>query len=220
MHDDVHGTAVVTLAALIAACRQAGIRLDEAVVGQIGLGAAGFGIATLIHDAGVKRVLASDPNPAAQEHARARGIEISDIDTLMREADVVVATSGKPGPDQARDGPQGPGDLRAHQPGGRDRSRRRRWRRVRPFAADGTSINNVLGYPGIFKGALLAGASEINLEMKRAAAWALAGLTVSSELIPEVLDRKVHEVVTEAVRQAAIESGVADLERISVEFRD
>ena len=78
------------------------------------------------------------------------------------------------------------------------------------FAADGTSINNVLGYPGIFKGALLAGASEINLEMKRAAAWALAGLTVSSELIPEVLDRKVHEVVTEAVRQAAIESGVAD----------
>jgi malate dehydrogenase (oxaloacetate-decarboxylating) len=86
------------------------------------------------------------------------------------------------------------------------------------FAADGTSINNVLGYPGIFKGALLAGASEINLEMKRAAAWALAGLTVSSELIPEVLDRKVHEVVTEAVRQAAIESGVADLERISAEY--
>ena len=80
MHDDVHGTAVVTLAALIAACRQADIRLDEAVVGQIGLGAAGFGIATLIHDAGVKRVLASDPNPAAQEHARARGIEIADID--------------------------------------------------------------------------------------------------------------------------------------------
>jgi malate dehydrogenase (oxaloacetate-decarboxylating) len=51
--------------------------------------------------------------------------------------------------------------------------------------------------------------------MKRAAAWALAGLTVSSELIPEVLDLKVHEVVTEAVRQAAIESGVADPERIS-----
>ena len=71
MHDDVHGTAVVTLAALIVACRQADIRLDEAVVGQIGLGAAGFGIATLIHDAGVKRVLASDPNAAAQENGRA-----------------------------------------------------------------------------------------------------------------------------------------------------
>ena len=62
MHDDVHGTAVVTMAALIAACRQVDMRLDDAVVGQIGLGAAGFGIAALIHDAGVKRV--SPPTPA------------------------------------------------------------------------------------------------------------------------------------------------------------
>ncbi len=217
MHDDVHGTAVVTLAALIAACRQADIRLDEAVVGQIGLGAAGFGIATLIHDAGVRRVLAFDPSPAAQQHARNRGIEIVDLDTLMREADVVVATSGQPGlikPEMVR-----PGQVifALTNPAAE----------IEPdvavaagaaVGADGTSINNVLGYPGIFKGALLAGASEINLEMKRAAAWALAGLTVSSELIPEVLDRKVHEVVAEAVRQAAVQSGVADLDRISVEF--
>jgi malate dehydrogenase (oxaloacetate-decarboxylating) len=83
------------------------------------------------------------------------------------------------------------------------------------FAADGTSVNNVLGYPGIFKGALLAGASAINLEMKRAAAWTLAGLTVESELVPSVLDRSVHEAVTEAVRQAAVDSGVADLGRLT-----
>jgi malate dehydrogenase (oxaloacetate-decarboxylating) len=211
MHDDVHGTAVVTLAALIAACRQADIRLDEAVVGQIGLGAAGFGIATLIHDAGVKRVLASDPNKDAQDHARRRGIEIADISTLMREADVVVATSGRPGliqPEMVRPGqvifaltnPAPEIDPEAAIAAGA------------AFAADGTSINNVLGYPGIFHGALLARASEINLEMKRAAAWALAGLTVESELIPEVLDRKVHEVVTEAVREAAVKSGVANLD--------
>jgi malate dehydrogenase (oxaloacetate-decarboxylating) len=217
MHDDVHGTAVVTLAALIAACRQADIRLDEAVVGQIGLGAAGFGIATLVHDAGVKRVLASDPNPVAQENARTRGIEIADIPTLMREADVVVATSGQPGlikPGMVRKGqvifaltnPAAEIDPDDALEAGA------------AFAADGTSINNVLGYPGIFKGALLAGASEINLEMKRAAAWALAGLTVESELIPEVLDRKVHEVVAEAVRQAAVESGVADPARIPTEL--
>src|SRR3712207_1272050 len=81
------------------------------------------------------------------------------------------------------------------------------------FAADGTSVNNVLGYPGIFRGALLAGATEINVEMKRAAAWALAGLTVESELVPEVLDRRVHDSVAEAVRRAAVESGVADPER-------
>src|SRR4051794_36553677 len=214
MHDDVHGTAVVTFAAAIAACRQVDKRLDEAVVGQVGLGAAGFGIASLIHDAGVRRVLASDPNAAAQDQARARGIEIADLATVMAEADVVVATSGRPGlitPDLVRPGrparPQphpGPG-IEA---GGALAA-------GAAFAADGTSVNNVLGYPGIFRGALLAGASEINLEMKRAAAWALAGLTVESELVPDVLDREVHETVARAVRQAAIDSGVADPDRAS-----
>src|SRR4051812_21589062 len=97
MHDDVHGTAVVSFSAAIASCRQVGIRLDQAVVGQIGLGAAGFGIATLMHDAGVARVIATDPSPAAQAQAAARGIEIHDLETVMREADVVVATSGRPG---------------------------------------------------------------------------------------------------------------------------
>jgi malate dehydrogenase (oxaloacetate-decarboxylating) len=217
MHDDVHGTAVVTLAAAIAACRQADIRLDEAVVGQIGLGAAGYGIATLIHDAGVGRVIASDPSEAAQAQARARGIEIADLDTVMREADVVVATSGQPGlitPAMVRPGqvilaltnpvPEiEPDDAIAA---------------GAAFAADGTSVNNVLGYPGIFRGALLAGAREINVEMKRAAAWALAGLTVESELIPEVLDLSVHATVAEAVRRAAVESGVADPAKIIPEF--
>ena len=82
------------------------------------------------------------------------------------------------------------------------------------FAADGTSVNNVLGYPGIFKGALLAGASVINVEMKRAAAWALAGLTLESELVPDVLDRHVHDTVADAVRQAAVDSGVAQPGRV------
>ena len=59
----------------------------------------------------------------------------------------------------------------------------------------------MLGYPGIFRGALLAGATEINVEMKRAAAWALAGLTVESELVPDVLDPEVHEAVAEAVQR-------------------
>jgi malate dehydrogenase (oxaloacetate-decarboxylating) len=212
MHDDVHGTGVVTMAAAIAASRQVGIRLDEAVVGQIGLGAAGFGIASLLHDAGV-RVLASDPNPAARAMAAAYGIEVVDHEAVMREADVVVATSGVPGlitPAMVRPGqvilaltnpvpeiePQVALEAGA------------------AFAADGTSVNNVLGYPGIFRGALLAGASRINVEMKRAAAWALAGLTETAELVPEVLDRHVHDTVAEAVREAAIDSGVADPSRI------
>ena len=209
MHDDVHGTAVVTLAAAIAACRHVGMRLDEAIVGQIGLGAAGYGIASLIHDAGC-RVLAADPNPAARDHAAERGIEITDLETVMREADVVVATSGRPGlitPELVRDG-QVVLALTNPEP------------EITPddalaagaaFAADGTSVNNVLGYPGIFHGALMAGASAINLEMKRAAAWALAGLTVESELVPDVLDPNVHDAVAQAVRTAAIDSGVANL---------
>lgn len=212
MHDDVHGTAVVTFAAAIAACRQAGIRLDEAVVGQIGLGAAGFGIASLIHDAGA-RVIAADPNPAAQRNAHERGIEIADLETVMAKTDVVVATSGRPGlikPELVRPG-QIVLALTNPEP------------EITPdealaagaaFAADGTSVNNVLGYPGIFHGALLAGANSINLAMKRAAAWALAGLTVESELVPDVLDPAVHDAVAQAVRTAAIESGVADLDRI------
>jgi malate dehydrogenase (oxaloacetate-decarboxylating) len=209
MHDDVHGTAVVTFAAAIAACRQVDKRLDEAIVGQIGLGAAGLGIATLMHDSGVRRVIGADPNPIAQERARERGIEPGDLAAVMREADVVVATSGRPGlidPALIRPGqvilaltnpePEVDPDV-ALEAGA-------------AFAADGTSVNNVLGYPGIFRGALLAGAREINLDMKRAAAWALAGLTVESELVPNVLDLEVHEAVAEAVRVAAIASGSAD----------
>jgi malate dehydrogenase (oxaloacetate-decarboxylating) len=214
MHDDVHGTAVVTMAAAIAACRQVDIRLDDAVVGQIGLGAAGYGIASLIHDAGVRRVLATDPSERARAQAHARGIETGTLAEVMAAADVVVATSGVPGlitPELIRPGqvilaltnPVPEIEPEAALAAGA------------AFAADGTSVNNVLGYPGIFRGALLAGASVINLEMKRAAAWALAALTVESELVPGVLDRSVHQSVAAAVRQAAVDSGVADLDRIA-----
>ena len=77
------------------------------------------------------------------------------------------------------------------------------------FAADGKSVNNVLGYPGIFRGALLSGAKQINPEMKLAAASAIAELAAEAELVPDALDPNVHERVAEAVREAAITSGVA-----------
>ncbi len=211
MHDDVHGTAVVTLAAAMVACRRAGITLEDAVVGQIGLGAAGFGIASLMMDGKARRVLASDPNPLSHERAQEKGIEITDMETLMREADVVVATTGVPGlikPEMVREGQV---ILALTNP----------YAEIEPevaeragaaFAADGKSVNNVLGYPGLFRGALLAGASEINVAMKLAAAEVIASLTEESELVPEVLDKNVHEQVANAVRDAAIESGVARLD--------
>ncbi len=212
MHDDVHGTAVVTLAAAIVACRHAGFTLQEEVVGQIGLGAAGYGIAALMADAGAKRVIASDPNPLSHERASRKGIEISDLETVMAEADVVVATTGRAGlidPALVREGQV---ILALTNP----------YPEIEPeaaleagaaFAADGTSVNNVLGYPGIFRGALLSGAERITLGMKLAAAEAIADLTHESELVPDALDPNVHERVATAVRDAAIEDGAAQMDR-------
>jgi malate dehydrogenase (oxaloacetate-decarboxylating) len=210
MHDDVHGTAVVTLGAALVACRNAGLTLQEEVVGQIGLGAAGFGIAALMVDAGVRRVLATDPNPASHERAREKGVEIVEMETLMREADVVVATTGVPGlikPEMVREGQV---ILALTNP----------YPEIEPedalkagaaFAADGKSVNNVLGYPGIFRGALLSGAKQINPEMKIAAAEVIADLTAESDLVPDALDQNVHHRVADAVREAAVESGAARL---------
>jgi malate dehydrogenase (oxaloacetate-decarboxylating) len=213
MHDDVHGTAVVTLAAAIAGCRQVDRRLDQAVVGQLGLGAAGLGIAALVKEGGAERVLAFDPDERMHDRARANGIEIATMEAVLAESDVVVATTGRAGlikPEMVRDGqvilaltnpvPEiYPDDALAA---------------GAAFAADGSAVNNVLGYPGIFRGALMAGASRITTEMKLAAAWALAGLTIESELVPDPLDRRVHAAVAEAVRVTAVQSGLGDPERV------
>jgi len=202
MHDDVHGTGVVALAATITACRNAGVELANATVGQLGLGAAGFGIAALMVDAGVRRVLASDPSEAAHARAREHGVEIADFPTVMAEADVVVATTGRPGligPELVRPGqvilaltnPDPEIDPDAALAAGA------------AFAADGRSVNNVLGYPGIFRGALEAAAHAITPAMKLAAAQALADATQSPDLVPDPLDRSVHDKVAAAVRAAA-----------------
>jgi malate dehydrogenase (oxaloacetate-decarboxylating) len=212
MHDDVHGTAVVTLAATIVACRNAGLTLEDEVVGQIGLGAAGFGIASLMVDGKACKVIASDPNEESHERARVKGIEIANMETVMQEAKVVVATTGVSGlikPEMVREGQV---ILALTNP----------YPEIEPeaaieagaaYAADGTSVNNVLGYPGIFRGALLAGAGEINVRMKLAAAKTLARLAPDSDLVPETLDSNVHEQVADAVRDAAVESDVAHLDR-------
>ena len=71
------------------------------------------------------------------------------------------------------------------------------------FAADGSMVNNVLGYPGIFRGALMAGAPRIDSRMKLAAARVLAELSGEDRMLPDALDREVHERVAEAVRDAA-----------------
>jgi malate dehydrogenase (oxaloacetate-decarboxylating) len=214
MHDDVHGTAVVSTAATIVACRHAGIELGSATVGQLGLGAAGFGIASLMVDADVGSVIAFDPQVQSHARARERGIELLSMEQVLGQADVVVATTGRPGaiePSMIRKGqailaltnpdPEiAPQD--AQQAGA-------------AFAADGRSVNNVLGYPGIFRGALQAGAAAINAEMKLAAARAIADLARDNELVPNALDQEVHDAVSDAVKDAAERSGVARPEHAS-----
>jgi malate dehydrogenase (oxaloacetate-decarboxylating) len=212
MHDDVHGTAVVSLAAALVACRYAGIELQSATVGQLGLGAAGYGIAALMVDAGVRRVLAFDPLEASHARAREQGVEITSMERVMVEADVVVATTGRAGliqPEMIRPGqvilaltnPDPEIDPEVAEAAGA------------AFAADGRSVNNVLGYPGIFAGALKAGAAGINVAMKLAAADALANLAKDGELVPNALDVGVHETVAQAVKDAAERSGIARPER-------
>ena len=209
MHDDVHGTAVVTLAAAIVACRRAGVELRSATVGQLGLGAAGFGIAALMVDGGARRVIAFDPLAASHARAAARGIELGTMEDVLRESDVVVATTGRPGliePAMVRPGQVILALTNPHpeiEPEDAERA-------GAAFAADGRSVNNVLGYPGIFRGALMAGASAITLEMKLAAAEALADLARGDEIVPDALDQGVHEAVAEAVAQTAERGGATD----------
>jgi malate dehydrogenase (oxaloacetate-decarboxylating) len=208
MHDDVHGTAVVSVAAAIVACRQAGIELRAATVGQLGLGAAGFGIAALMIDGGARRMMAFDPQEASHARAREKGIELASMDDVMREADVVVATTGRPGlikPSMVR---RGQVILALSNPDPEIYPEVAE-RAGAAFAGDGRSVNNVLGYPGIFRGALQAGAKEINVEMKLAAANAIAGLAEEGELVPDALNQHVHDAVAKAVHDAAERTGVA-----------
>jgi malate dehydrogenase (oxaloacetate-decarboxylating) len=217
MHDDVHGTAVVSLAAAIVACRYAGVELRAATVGQLGLGAAGYGIAALMVDGGVKRVIAFDPLEASHARARAHGVEISTMEQVMAQADVVVATTGRAGLIKSSMIRPGQVILALTNPDPE----------IEPelaeaagaaFAADGRSVNNVVGYPGIFRGALQAGAAGINVEMKLAAAHAISELASDGDLVPNALDQHVHDAVAEAVKTAAERSGIARPEHATTEL--
>ena len=217
MHDDVHGTAVVSLAAAMVACRYAGVELRSATVGQLGLGAAGYGIAALMVDAGVRRVIAFDPLEASHARAREHGVEISTMESVMAVADVVVATTGRAGLIQPEMIRKDQVILALTNPDPEIEPEQAEAAGA-AFAADGRSVNNVLGYPGIFRGALQAGAAAINVEMKLAAADAIAELASDGELVPNALDKHVHDAVTDAVRVAAEKSGIGRPERATVDL--
>jgi len=207
MHDDQHGTAVVVLAALLNATHFSGVMLSKSAIGVIGLGAAGMGIAKLLLSYGVKKVIGTDLLPEAQERLAAAGGEAGNLSEVMTGSNIVIATTGCPGlikPDMVKKGqvilalsnPNPEIDPEEAVAAGA------------AFAADGKSVNNALGFPGLFRGALNARARVINNKMKIAAAKAIAAGAEEGELVPSILRPGVHQQVAEAVERAALEPGV------------
>lgn len=203
LHDDQHGTAVVVLAALLTATRTVGMDLAGRTVGQLGLGAAGIGISRLLLHYGVGGVVGADLNADARAHLEDLGGETAELEEVMARADVVVMTTGVRGlvkPDLVREG-QVILSLSNPDP------------EIEPglalaagaaFAADGKSINNVLAFPGLFRGVLDAGAHRFTDRMLIAAARTISEAATGEELVPDPLTPAVHLEVAAAVQQAAL----------------
>jgi malate dehydrogenase (oxaloacetate-decarboxylating) len=208
LHDDQHGTAVVTTAALMVASRQTGVYLSSAKIGQIGLGAAGSATAKMLMRMTGNQVWGADLSQQALDRLAQAGGRPSDLREIMENCDIVIATTGVQGlikPEMVR---KGQIILALSNP----------YAEIEPevalargaaFAADGKSVNNVLGFPGIFRGAVDANAREITYEMLAAAAYTIADKTTGTDLVPDPLDKEVHKAVARAVAQKAIEQGVA-----------
>lgn len=203
MHDDQHGTAVVTLAAAISACKSAGLDLKEAKVGQIGLGAAGVAICRMFMAYGVKVVCGTDKSEDAMNRlAQYGGQPLGSIKELMDTCDIVISTTGVPGLIKKEDVRKGHVILALSNPKP-EIEPEEALQAGAAYAADGRSVNNVLGFPGIFRGALNAKSEKIDHEMLVAAAEAIASCTKHGDLVPQPLDADVHQAVSAAVERAA-----------------
>jgi len=208
MHDDQHGTGVVVLAALINMGRYASVDLGREAVGIIGLGAAGTGIFKLLRAFGVERIYGTDIQPQMQRLFEQRGGLHTDLEGVMSQARIVIATTGRPGlirPDMVRKGQI----ILALSNPDPEIEPETALRAGAAFSADGRSVNNALAFPGLFKGALDARARSINNEMKIEAARTIAGFALEGDLVPNILDRNVHLSVARAVADAARRTGVA-----------
>jgi malate dehydrogenase (oxaloacetate-decarboxylating) len=232
-HDDQHGTAVVTLAAMLNALKLTGKKLDEIRVVTSGAGAAGIAIIKLLIALGLKDVIMCDRhgaiyqgrdglNKEKEEMAAITNHEkrSGSLADMLKGADVFIGVSApncvtaemvksmnkdpilfpmaNPTPEIMPDVALAAGAAVV----GTGRS---------DFP---NQINNLLAFPGIFRGALDVRASDINDEMKIAAAYAIAGFVTDDKLsadyiIPSALDRNVASAVAKAVAEAARKSGVA-----------
>ena len=208
MHDDQHGTAVVCTAVLTVACRKTRKDLGKAVIGQIGLGAAGNGIAKMLMQITGNPVWGADLTDEALVRHTANGGKASNLKEIMANCDIVVATTGAPGlikPEMVRKGQIILALSNPHP----EIDPEVALKHGAAYAADGKSVNNVLGFPGIFRGAVDTWTPRITDEMLVAAANAIAEYTPDDQMVPNPLDRKLHETVAHAVALKAIEQGLA-----------
>lgn len=232
-HDDQHGTAVVTLAALLNALKLTGKKMEEIKVVTSGAGAAGIAIIKLLIAMGLKNVILCDRkgaiyegreglNKEKEEMAKItnRDHEAGTLAEVLKGADVFIGVSA-PGcvtQDMVRSMNENPILFPMANPTPEimpDLAKEAGAAVVGTGRSDfPNQINNVLAFPGIFRGALDVRASEINDEMKIAAAKAIASFVTDNLLsadyiIPSALDKNVATAVAEAVAKVAKETGVA-----------
>ncbi len=232
-HDDQHGTAVVTLAAMLNALKLTGKKIDEIRVVTSGAGAAGIAIIKLLISMGLKDVVLCDRQGAiykGREGLNPQKAEMAEITNqqmrkgsladVIKGADVFIGVSSPNcvTPEMVKSMAENPILFPMANP----------TPEIMPELAKeagaaviGTGrsdypnqINNVLAFPGIFRGALDVRASDINDEMKIAAAKAIASFVTDDKLsaeyiIPSALDKSVAQAVAKAVAQAARNTGVA-----------
>ncbi len=232
-HDDQHGTAVITLAGLMNALKVVGKNIEDVKIVTSGAGAAGIAIIKLLMAMGLKNVIMTDRkgaiykgrdglNPIKEEMAEItnQDMEKGSLTDVIKGADVFIGVSA-PGTltqDMVRSMSRDPIVFACANPTPEifpDEAKAAGAAVVSTGRSDyPNQVNNVLCFPGIFRGALDVRASDINDEMKIASAKALASLISDDELspdniLPKAFDPRVKDAVAKAAAQAAIDSGVA-----------
>ncbi|MCR5094893.1 MAG: NAD-dependent malic enzyme [Lachnospiraceae bacterium] len=232
-HDDQHGTAVITLAGLMNALKVVGKKIEDIKIVTSGAGAAGIAIIKLLMAMGLKNVIMTDRqgaiyegrdglNPIKQEMARITNFnkEKGSLADVIKGADAFIGVSA-PGTltqDMVRSMAKDPIVFACANPTPEifpEEAKAAGAAVISTGRSDyPNQVNNVLCFPGIFRGALDVRASDINDAMKIASARALASLIPDDELsaeniLPKAFDPRVRDAVAAAAAKAAIESGVA-----------
>ena len=241
-HDDQHGTAIVVSAAMINALRLVGKELKDIKIVVNGAGAAGMAITKLLQRMGAKDVLLCDStgaiydgrpkgmNPYKDEIAKLTNLnkEEGQLADVIHDADVFIGVSkaGLLTQDMVKKMAKDAIVLAMANPTPEiypDEAKAAGARVVCTGRSDfPNQVNNLLAFPGIFRGALDVRATDINEEMKIAAVYAIASLIDDHELneehvITNPFDERVAPIVAGAVAEAAIKSGVAKLTSITAE---